>query len=131
MRNQATFEAQAEEPADGFPALVAVIQSPVVHVHADEFVGQVPAHVARVLEGVLHGFGAVVQAELDAGGEYVRNLLPGGGFETFMNDIAAQREGQAVILAPPPDPEVFANLQTLLLPSELAFVNDQANIRGT
>jgi len=100
----------------------------VVDVHADEFISQVAAHIARVLKGVLDGFVAVVEAVLDAGGEDVRNSLSDFGFEAFVNHIATEREGQAIVFAAPPCADVFANLQPFFLVSELAFVNDQADV---
>ena len=63
-----TDEDLPQEAVDGVAALVAVIQRPVVHVHAHELVRQVPAHVAGVLQRVLHGFGTMIEAVLDARG---------------------------------------------------------------
>ena len=56
VRNQAALERLAQKTADGFPAPLAVVQRPVVDIHADKFVGEVAAHVAGVLQRVLHGF---------------------------------------------------------------------------
>ena len=68
MRNQLLLEGTSEKAADGFPAPLTIIKRPVVHIHSDEFVGQIKSHVASVLERVLHGFRAMIETELDARG---------------------------------------------------------------
>ncbi len=113
VRNQSALKALAEKTADGFAAAFAVIERPVVDIHADEFVGEVAAHVAGVLQRVLHGFRAMIQAELDARGERVGNFLARGGVKFFVDDIAAERQRQAVVLFSPPDAEVFAQQPVL------------------
>src|SRR5690349_20685403 len=44
-----------------------------------------------------------------------------------MEDIATERQRQAAILTRQPGAEVYADLNTLFLVGELAFVSDQAN----
>src|SRR5262245_23975185 len=73
--NQPIFVAFAQKPADGLPSRLAVVEGPMVDIHADEFIGEVAAHVARVLKRVLDGFRAVVEAVLNAGRENIRNGL--------------------------------------------------------
>ena len=68
MRNQAALESMAEKSADGFPALLAIVERPMVHIHPHELVGEVATHVARILQRVLHRLGAMIEAELDARG---------------------------------------------------------------
>ena len=79
MGDEAAGVGEVEEAADAFAAAFAVVEGPVVDIHADEFVGEVEAHVAGELKGVLDGFGAVVEAELDAGGQEVGNFFAVGG----------------------------------------------------
>src|SRR5208283_2290619 len=100
--NQAALEGPAQKSPDGFPAALAVIQRPVVHVHAHEFVRQVAAHVARILQRVLHRFGPMLQAESDAGRQDVGYLPAHVRREFFVNDIAAERQRQAVVDCAPP-----------------------------
>ena len=71
--------------------------------------------------------GAVIQAELDAGRENVGNFPARRQIKFFMDDIAAERQRQPVVLLAPPDAEVFAHHQSFVLISQLAFVNDQAD----
>src|SRR5690348_10847903 len=65
------FVRTTEEAADGFAAFLAVIERPVVHIHPHELIRELAAHVARVLKRVLHGFGAVLETETDAGSENI------------------------------------------------------------
>lgn len=126
--DQISLEGLAEEAADAFATGVAVVERPVVDVHTDEAVGEIAAHVACVLEGVLDGFGAVIEAVLDASGEDAGDLASGIRGEAFMNDIAAEGEGQALILFSPPDAEIGAAMEAFLVEGELAFVDDQSDV---
>jgi hypothetical protein len=56
----------AEEAFNGGPAFLAVIQRPMIDIHADELIGQIPSHVPGVLQGVRHRLRPVVETELDA-----------------------------------------------------------------
>src|SRR5689334_5019833 len=125
---EATVEALTKEAANGFPALFAVIESPVIDIHADEFVSQIASHVAGILESVLDGFGAVVETELDAGGKDVGDGFANVRWEALMDDVAAKWEGQAIVFGGPPGPEIGADLEAFVLISELAFVDDQPDI---
>ena len=60
--------AAPQEPPDRLAAGIAVVERPVIHVHADELVREVDAHVAGVLQRVLHRLGPVVEAEPDIAG---------------------------------------------------------------
>lgn len=63
----------AQKAFNGGPAFLAVIERPMVDIHADESVGQLPAHVPGILEGMGDGFGAMVKTKLDAAGEDARD----------------------------------------------------------
>ena len=45
-----------------------------------------------------------------------------------MNDVAAQRQRQAVIFLSPPPAQVFADDQSFVLIRQLAFVDDEPDI---
>src|SRR4051812_34619975 len=60
--NDPRFVAHIQEPPDGFPAVVAVVESALVDVHADEFVGELSIEVAGELHGVGESFFAVVES---------------------------------------------------------------------
>lgn len=63
----------AKKALDGGPAFLAVVERPMIDIHADELVGQFAPHVPGVLQGVCHGFRPVVQAEPNAVGQNVGN----------------------------------------------------------
>ena len=128
VREQTSFKARAEKTADGFASFVAVIERPMVDIHADEFIGEVAAHVAGILQCVLHGFGTMIEAELDAGRKRVGNFLARRKVEFFIDDIAAERQRQAVIFLSPPNAQIFADDESFVFVGELAFVNDEADI---
>src|SRR6185295_16454825 len=45
-----------------------------------------------------------------------------------MNYVAAKRKRQAVVLAPPPNAKVFADLQAFVTIGKLAFVDDEPDV---
>jgi hypothetical protein len=57
--------AHVEELFDGFAAVVAVVESALVDVHADEAVGHGGVEIASELHGVFEGSFAVVKGVLD------------------------------------------------------------------
>src|SRR4051794_14846425 len=128
MRNQTALVGLTQETANGFPAPLAVIEGPMVDVHADELVDQVPAHVPRIFESVLDRLRPMVKAVLNAGAENLRDDLANIRFETFVNHVASKGERQSVVLSSKPHAQVFANLKPFLLIGELPLVDDQANV---
>ena len=64
---QSALKSRSKESANGLAAFLAVVQRPMVHIHADESIRQVAAHVAGILERVPNCFSAMIQAVLDAG----------------------------------------------------------------
>jgi hypothetical protein len=67
--DQSPLISLAEEALNGRPAFLAVIQRPMIDVHADELIRQFTPHVPRVLQGVGDRFCPVVETELDAVGQ--------------------------------------------------------------
>ena len=65
----------SKETRDGVAPLVAVIESPMVYVHTYELIRQFHAHIARVLERVLHGLRPMVETVLNALGKQITCLL--------------------------------------------------------
>ena len=59
----------------------------MVHIHADESVGHLPAHVARVLQRMLNRLGPVFQAVADAGAQDIGNRLACGRVVPFVDHI--------------------------------------------
>ena len=73
MWDEAFFKRTAKKASDGFSALLAVVQGPMVHIHAHEFIGQISAHVARVLKRNAT-FGIELVADLPAWDEYKKRV---------------------------------------------------------
>ena len=66
---QPPFVSLAQKAFDGRAPFFSVIQGPMIDIHPDKLVGQVPAHVAGKLQGVGYSFGPVIETELDAPGQ--------------------------------------------------------------
>jgi hypothetical protein len=62
----------AEETCNGGPAFPAIIQRPMIDIHADKLVRQIQSHVPGVMQGMGHGFSPVIETELDAVGQNPR-----------------------------------------------------------
>jgi hypothetical protein len=115
-----------EESGDGGAAAVAIVERPLVDVHADEAVGEVGLHAAGPLEGEADGLFAVVEGvvngvEQDAreSGEVVGKVASDG--------VAAEGQGE-VAGGGPPDAEVFDEAQALLLVGELTLVDEEPGV---
>jgi hypothetical protein len=65
-RDQSPFMSLPQEALDGGPSLLAVIQRPMIDIHADELIRQIPPHVPRVTQGMGHSLSPVIETELDA-----------------------------------------------------------------
>jgi len=64
--NDSALVAHIEELADGFAAVVAVVDGAVVDVHADEAVGHRGVEIAGELHSILESLFAVIEGMLDA-----------------------------------------------------------------
>jgi hypothetical protein len=58
--NKARFVPATQKIADGLPPAIAVIERPIVHVHAHERVSAIPLQAARILHGVVESASAVL-----------------------------------------------------------------------
>ena len=63
---QAPVKGITEKSTDGVPALLAVIKGPMVHIHSHEFIGQISAHVARILQRIRQRILTMIEAIADA-----------------------------------------------------------------
>src|SRR5262249_958502 len=109
------FKSKMEESAYRLSPFFAIIQGPMVDVHADEFVGEILTHIAGVLECVFHRRGAVVETVLNAGRKNFRNGAASIRRKSLMNHVSAQRQWQTVVLTGPPNAQIFADLQSFIL----------------
>src|SRR5262245_37917308 len=108
----------------------AVVERPVVDVHADETVRQLARHVASVAQGIGQSVLAMRQRVADTLLQQSADLPHGVVPQVTADDVAAQRQWQAGALLPP-DAEVGHQAQPLVLEGELSLVNDQARIEVT
>src|SRR6476469_5814575 len=72
--HQAGLDAALEEEAYGLAAALAVVEGPVVDVHADERVGLGAVEAARVLHCVVERSHTVLQSVCDAVAQMARNF---------------------------------------------------------
>ena len=110
---------------NGLTALVAVTQSPLVDVHADELIGDIRFHVARELHGVFQGVFAMLEAVLDALADGLGDEAAKRDSERLANGVAAERERESGLLLPP-DAEIQNFVKTELGKQELALVDKKA-----
>src|SRR4051794_6048961 len=108
-------------------ALVAVVAGQLVHVHADEAVGQLGVEPAAVLERVLHRLLAVVEPGLDRLAQDVGELEQRVGPKVPPGDVRAERQRQPG-LEQPPFAQVDDLLQALVLIGQLSLVDQQARV---
>jgi hypothetical protein len=125
--DDAALVAQFEQLADGLAAVGAVVEGAVVHIHADEAVGQAGVEVAGKLHGVFEGLFAVVEGVLDAVAHGLGDDAHGVGAERAADGVAAQRQHQAGGFAPP-DAEVEHLVEAAGGVGELALVDDEAGV---
>jgi hypothetical protein len=67
--NQSTLECLAQKAFNGSPALLAIVQRPMIDIHSDELVRQFDTHVPGVLQSVGNSLPPVIQTELNAVGQ--------------------------------------------------------------
>ena len=81
----------SKETRDGVAPFVAVIERPMVYVHAYEFISKFSSHIARILKRMLNRFGPMIKAVLDAFGKKITYPLAFGLCNTFVDYIPSQR----------------------------------------
>src|SRR6478736_5615807 len=92
LRERTDLLAAAQELANRAPALFAVVLGQLVHVHADEAVGQLVVEAAPELKRVLERTLSVVEAREDRLGEHVGELTQGLRPEIAPRHVRAQRQ---------------------------------------
>src|SRR2546423_3053512 len=73
-RKRAELLAPAQQFRDRLAAFVAVVAGQLVHVHADEAVGECGVEAASESERVLHRLGAILEPGLDRLAQHLREL---------------------------------------------------------
>src|SRR5208282_2624846 len=91
-----------EEPADGFAAVVAVVERAFVDVHADEFVGELGIEIAGKLHGIGERFFAMIDGVLNALAQRLGDAGHRFAAERAPDGVSAERQRQAGDFLPPP-----------------------------
>src|SRR5207245_9885816 len=102
----------------------AVIERPIVDVHADETVRQGFVHVASVLERVSQRVVAVIESVADALLEKAADLADGVRAQIATDGVSSQRQRQAGLFHPP-DAEIDDEAETLVLKGQLPLVDNE------
>ena len=108
---------------------VAGIHRIVVHVHADELLGQRLFHVARELHGVVQRFFVIVQRVLDAVAHQAAAFALNVRIERSQQRIGAERQRQIVASSSTTCPD-RQRCGTAFAVSQLRLMDDEAGIDG-
>src|SRR5581483_1745440 len=125
--NDSAFGAFFQKEFYRLDAVFTHVECALVHVHSDETVGGVYRHAPPELNRVFERFAAMVETGLNAFAHGAVDLLDGVLTQIFENDVNAERQGQAGLLVPPRS-EIENQMQPLIFPQQLRFVNDQTDI---
>src|SRR3982751_3744988 len=125
--NDARLHAFVEEQADGRATALAVVEGPVIDVHADESVCLAAIEAAGEPHGVVERALSMIESVRDALAEMPRHFLLGLARHVLANDVAAEWKRQAGFLQPP-CAHVGDEVKAFVLVGELAFVDQQTRI---
>ena len=117
-----------EEGANGFASPRAIVDGPVVDVHAHEPVGQGGVETAGVAQRVVEGLLAIGPGQADA---FLQEPCDQGYHlrpQVLADHVAAQREGETGLLKPP-GAQVNHFMKPAVLVKELSFVDQEARRR--
>src|SRR5437588_86300 len=123
----ARLDAFLEEKSNGLTSTLAVVERPVVDVHADECVSLLAIEVARVAHCVVERVLAVVEAVGDALAQMAGDLPLDITRHVLADDVASKWKRQAGLLQPP-GTHVGDEMQSFVLVGQLAFVNEKTSI---
>src|SRR5205823_13552410 len=102
---------------------VTVVSINFIHILANEFSGELRAHIARVSERMTHGLVSMRQTVINALANNAAEIAEDCGRNVFTHDISTKRQWQAGF-AFPPLAKIDNLFKTGLLICELSFVND-------
>src|ERR1700744_3594368 len=130
LRNDAALVAHVEELANRRAAVVAIVDGPLVHIHADEAVGEIGIEVARELHRVLQRSFAMIPRVLNALPQRVCGDELNIATQRTADGVATERQRKPGLLEPP-DTQVKDLRQAVAAGGELTLVNDQACVKLT
>ncbi len=118
-----------EKLSDSITAGGAVVECPLVDVHADELVGKVGFHIAGIVQGELDGGFTMFECVVDRIEKDATDGRRFAGFnEVAANGVATEWERKFSRLSPP-FAQVDNAFELVVLIGDLAFVNDKACIK--
>src|SRR5436190_5496623 len=127
LRKRSERLAAPQKLGNGLPPLLAVVAREVVHVHADEAVGEGGVEAAAEPKRVLHRLRPVREPGFDRLLQYLREIVERLRPEIAPRHVDSERQRQAR-LEQPPLAEVDDLAQPFRLVRELAFVNQQPRV---
>ena len=127
VRNEARLHAPFEEEPDRLASAIAVVEGPVVHVHAHKGVGLAAVESARVLHGVVEGRTAMLEREGDARAKVPRDFRDERRPKVLAHDVAAERERQPRF-AEPPLAHVGHEVKPAVAEGELPLVDQEPQV---
>src|SRR5919204_1043041 len=123
MGNDAGGHTAREELPDGASPGFAVVERPVVHVHADERIRLRPIQAARVLHGMVERGLSVLESIRDAFVQVTGDRSHEWIAEVAANDVPSERQRQPR-LSEPPFTQVCYQMKAVVRIRELAFVDE-------
>ena len=126
-RDDAALVSHIEQLADGLPAVGAVVQGALVHIHAHKAAGHSGVKIAGKLHGIFERLFAVVERMPDAVAQSLGDDLVLFRAQRAADGVAAQRQHQAGGLLPP-DAEIENLVEAAGGIGELALVDDEAGV---
>src|SRR4029077_15486693 len=109
--------------ADSGSSHFTIVASKFIHIHTDEFAGELTAHAARVGKRMSHRLVSMCQTVIDAFANNFAEIAAHCWRNIFAHNIATKRQRQAGF-ALPPLAKIDNLLKTGLRISELPLVND-------
>src|SRR5687767_10502083 len=101
LRDESSSRTAIEKLANRGTPAVAVVERPVVHVHANERVGLSAIKPARIAHGVIQRRRSVLQSICDTGSKVPRNLVDHLAAKVLANDVPSERKREPGFLEPP------------------------------
>src|ERR1039458_6409196 len=91
IRDDAALVSHLQQLTNRFASVLAVVESPFVHIHTDKFVGLLHVKIPGKLHGVLQCLFSVIQGVLDAVTQRIATGIDQGRAKIALDRVPAQR----------------------------------------
>src|ERR1017187_1313666 len=91
IRNDAALVPHLQQLTNRLASVLAVVESPFVHIHTDKFVGLLHVKIPGKLHGVLQCLFSVIQGVLDAVTQRIATGIDQGRAKIALDRVPAQR----------------------------------------